>query len=128
MHSCRPFMSLGGLISMCILYAIVGGHNLPAARGDDVSRVHDGPPPLRYPILDSLYRSCTFLEKGHMAASENSTAKVSPNHLVCESSGNQAAAYIRTLIFNGDLRPGQRVPQDDIAVALGVSRIPLREA
>jgi DNA-binding GntR family transcriptional regulator len=63
-----------------------------------------------------------------MAASENSTAKVSPNHLVRESSGNQAAAYIRTLIFNGDLRPGQRVPQDDIAVALGVSRIPLREA
>jgi DNA-binding GntR family transcriptional regulator len=39
-----------------------------------------------------------------------------------------AASNIRKLIFNGDLRPGQRVPQDEIAVALGVSRIPLREA
>jgi DNA-binding GntR family transcriptional regulator len=62
------------------------------------------------------------------AATENGTAKARPNNLVRQSSGDQAAHYIRTLIFNGDLRPGQRVPQDDIAVALGVSRIPLREA
>lgn len=44
------------------------------------------------------------------------------------SSGDQAALYIRRLMFEGALRPGARVPQDDIAQTLGVSRIPVREA
>ena len=43
------------------------------------------------------------------------------------SSGNQAAEYIRKLIFDGDLRPGERVPQDRIAEVLSLSRIPVRE-
>src|SRR5215471_2650924 len=43
------------------------------------------------------------------------------------SSGDQAAAYIRRLIFEGALRPGSRVPQDDVARTLGISRIPVRE-
>jgi DNA-binding GntR family transcriptional regulator len=32
------------------------------------------------------------------------------------------------MIFDGELRPGQRVPQDDVAAMLGISRIPVREA
>jgi DNA-binding GntR family transcriptional regulator len=44
------------------------------------------------------------------------------------SSGGAAALYIRKLIFDGYLRPGARVHQDDVAQALGVSRIPVREA
>lgn len=44
------------------------------------------------------------------------------------SSGDQAASYLRRLIFEGRLKPGQRVPQDEVAEALGVSRIPVREA
>ena len=44
------------------------------------------------------------------------------------SSGEAAALYIRRLIFDGVLRPGTRVPQDDVAEALGISRIPVREA
>jgi DNA-binding GntR family transcriptional regulator len=44
------------------------------------------------------------------------------------SRGEEAARYIRSLIFDGELRPGSRVPQDDIAHSLGVSRIPVREA
>jgi DNA-binding GntR family transcriptional regulator len=44
------------------------------------------------------------------------------------SSAEHAALLIRRLIFDGDLRPGDRVPQDDIAAALGISRIPVREA
>jgi DNA-binding GntR family transcriptional regulator len=44
------------------------------------------------------------------------------------SSGDLAAVHIRTLIFNGELRQGDRVHQDDIAKRLGVSRIPVREA
>lgn len=43
------------------------------------------------------------------------------------SSGSQAAEYIRKLIFDGDLRPGERVPQDNIAEVLSLSRIPVRE-
>jgi DNA-binding GntR family transcriptional regulator len=44
------------------------------------------------------------------------------------SSGEQAAAYIRSLIFHGYLRRGDRIRQDKLAEALGVSRIPVREA
>ena len=44
------------------------------------------------------------------------------------SSGSQAAEYLRRLIFEGRLKPGERVPQDEVAEALGVSRIPVREA
>jgi DNA-binding GntR family transcriptional regulator len=44
------------------------------------------------------------------------------------SSGEHAALYIRRLIFDGQLRPGVRVPQDEVAKSLGISRIPVREA
>ncbi len=44
------------------------------------------------------------------------------------SSGDLVAIHIRSLIFNGELRQGDRVGQDDIARQLGVSRIPVREA
>ncbi len=44
------------------------------------------------------------------------------------SSGEQVAAHIRQLIFDGSLRQGDRIRQDDIADELGVSRIPVREA
>jgi DNA-binding GntR family transcriptional regulator len=48
--------------------------------------------------------------------------------LVRRSSGDQAAVHIRRLIFDGHLRPGARVPQEQIARTLGISRIPIREA
>lgn len=44
------------------------------------------------------------------------------------SSGDEAALFIRRLIFDGELRPGTRVPQDEVARRLGISRIPVREA
>ena len=44
------------------------------------------------------------------------------------SSGELVAVHIRTLIFDGELRQGDRVRQDEIAEQLGVSRIPVREA
>jgi DNA-binding GntR family transcriptional regulator len=44
------------------------------------------------------------------------------------SSGHHAADYIRRLIFDGVLQTGDRVPQDQVAQALGISRIPVREA
>lgn len=44
------------------------------------------------------------------------------------SSGDQVASHIRWMVYSGQLRPGDRVRQDDIAAQLGVSRIPVREA
>ena len=48
--------------------------------------------------------------------------------LTPHTSADRAARYVRRLIFDGHLRPRDRVPQDDVASALGISRIPLREA
>lgn len=44
------------------------------------------------------------------------------------STGERVAHYISRQIFDGSLTPGTRVPQDEIAQRLGVSRIPVREA
>jgi DNA-binding GntR family transcriptional regulator len=54
--------------------------------------------------------------------------RLSGDRLVRRSSGEEAARYIQRLIFDGDLPAGERVPQDEIARALGISRIPVREA
>jgi DNA-binding GntR family transcriptional regulator len=54
--------------------------------------------------------------------------RLAGQQIVRRSSGNDAALYIRRLIFEGELRPGERVPQDEIAQELGISRIPIREA
>jgi DNA-binding GntR family transcriptional regulator len=56
------------------------------------------------------------------------SAALPEQQLKRRSSGEAAALYIRKLIFDGYLRPGARVHQDDVAQALGVSRIPVREA
>ena len=52
----------------------------------------------------------------------------SADQLVRQSSGEHAAVYIRRLIFDGRLRPGERIPQEQVASTLGISRIPVREA
>jgi DNA-binding GntR family transcriptional regulator len=57
-----------------------------------------------------------------------STPLPSAGRLVRRSSGEEAALLIRRMIFEGELRPGTRVPQDEIAKSLGISRIPVREA
>lgn len=44
-----------------------------------------------------------------------------------KSAGGMVADYVRELIFDGELEGGDRVPQQQIAEALGVSRIPVRE-
>lgn len=44
------------------------------------------------------------------------------------SAGEEVADHIRQLVFFGELRDGQRVPQREIAQALGVSSVPVREA
>lgn len=44
------------------------------------------------------------------------------------TSSQQVASRIRRMIFTGELAPGDRIPQDQVAAELGVSRIPVREA
>jgi DNA-binding GntR family transcriptional regulator len=51
-----------------------------------------------------------------------------PARRVRRSSGDDAALLIKRMIFDGELAAGQRVPQDDVATMLGISRIPVREA
>lgn len=41
---------------------------------------------------------------------------------------DSVAAHIRELIFSGQLRPGSKVDQEQIASQLGVSKLPVREA
>jgi len=48
--------------------------------------------------------------------------------LVRQGAWELIAEHIKDLIFTGELRPGDRVPQEEIAARLGVSRIPVREA
>jgi DNA-binding GntR family transcriptional regulator len=48
--------------------------------------------------------------------------------LVRPTSAHQVASHIRRMIFTNQLKAGERVPQDEIAAALRVSRVPVREA
>jgi len=45
-----------------------------------------------------------------------------------QSVARSVADYVKDLILDGKLRPGDRVPQDQVAAALGVSNTPVREA
>lgn len=44
------------------------------------------------------------------------------------TTSQQVANHIRRMIFDGTLRTGDRLRQEDLAAQLGVSRIPVREA
>jgi DNA-binding GntR family transcriptional regulator len=44
------------------------------------------------------------------------------------SSGELVADHIRRRIISGELKPGERLTQEDIGERLGVSRVPVREA
>ena len=48
--------------------------------------------------------------------------------LARRSVGEVVSDHIRALVFRGELRDGERVPQREIAEALGVSSVPVREA
>jgi DNA-binding GntR family transcriptional regulator len=51
-----------------------------------------------------------------------------PRGLSRPTSAQQVADHIRRMIFENRLPAGERVPQDEIAADLGVSRVPVREA
>jgi len=43
-------------------------------------------------------------------------------------SSTRVASYLRDAILGGDLRPGDRIGQEDVAARLSTSRVPVREA
>lgn len=43
-------------------------------------------------------------------------------------SSSRVATYLREAILSGDLKPGDRIRQEEIAARLGASRLPVREA
>ena len=43
-------------------------------------------------------------------------------------SSARVAAYLREAILGGDLKPGDRIRQEEVAARLGASRLPVREA
>lgn len=50
------------------------------------------------------------------------------NHIARRSSGALIADELRRQIIRGDLGPGERLTQEEIAAELGASRVPVREA
>jgi DNA-binding GntR family transcriptional regulator len=62
-----------------------------------------------------------------MAGSAWTPHQHAPEALFGITTGARVAEYIRQLIWDGDLRAGDRVRQEEIAAALGVSRVPVRE-
>jgi len=50
------------------------------------------------------------------------------SRLARRSSGERIADHLRRQIITGDLGPGQRLAQEEIAAQLGTSRVPVREA
>jgi DNA-binding GntR family transcriptional regulator len=45
-----------------------------------------------------------------------------------ETQADQIAGVLRDAILRGDLQPGKTLRQEELAVSIGVSRVPLREA
>ncbi len=73
----------------------------------------------------------TFETRGLLSASQDVSARPQgPRRTDGErhTGADRVSRYVRDLIIRGALTPGQRVPQDDVALAMGVSRIPVREA
>jgi DNA-binding GntR family transcriptional regulator len=52
----------------------------------------------------------------------------SPRRRTYDNLKEAAAEYLRDAISSGQLVPGSRIDQDDVAATLGMSRVPVREA
>lgn len=63
-----------------------------------------------------------------MQSKRNMANAPPPAPVARRSVGEVVADHIRQLVFFGELRDGERVPQREIAEALGVSSVPVREA
>lgn len=60
-----------------------------------------------------------------MTTTSSATADTSDTVVAASA---RVAAYLRRAILRGELRPGDRIRQEDIAAKFGTSRLPVREA
>lgn len=63
-----------------------------------------------------------------MTASRRPEATTARRPLRRSPAGEAIAEYLRTLIFEGTLRPGERIDREQVAADMGTSQIPVREA
>jgi DNA-binding GntR family transcriptional regulator len=54
--------------------------------------------------------------------------RVPASALVSPTASERVAAYLRAAILGGEIGPGERVRQEEVAQRLGASRLPVREA
>jgi DNA-binding GntR family transcriptional regulator len=74
-------------------------------------------------------RSSARTQLSHLNDTQSATSARLPSQDVRRESVRRSVEYyVRKLVFDGKLRPGDRVPQDEVAAALGVSNTPVREA
>lgn len=64
----------------------------------------------------------------HVSSTPLSSFGLTPYRLGKPNLKEAVADMIRELIYSGRLRPGERIDQKEIAAALGVSKLPVREA
>jgi len=62
------------------------------------------------------------LSAQHIVIVDNQSPRKEP------STSERIAAYLREAILSGEIPPGSRIRQEEIAERLGTSRLPLREA
>lgn len=75
-----------------------------------------------------VVREVTIARRATASATEQSSRLTPTGGLHRPTNAQQVADYIRQMIFENRLRAGERVPQDEIAAELQVSRVPVREA
>lgn len=56
------------------------------------------------------------------------SARIAPSQLKYRTAPEVVAEYIRDAIYRNELRPGQQLQQEELAVKFGISRIPVRDA
>lgn len=75
--------------------------------------------------VDGMNRPVDRVAEPHEAALDDFDAGT---RIIRRSAGELVAEHVRRMIYTGALRSGDRIPQDRLAVELGVSRVPVREA
>src|ERR1700761_9470863 len=76
------------------------------------------------PFVPSLSSVVIFRLKNFWGPSIMSISVVIPRKPL----HNELASLLRTMIFKGELRPGNRISEQRLCTRFGVSRTPLREA
>jgi DNA-binding GntR family transcriptional regulator len=109
-------LSAAHLVDTPCIHVMVRGRQGPFGRGREI---------LVQPV--TLSRMATHARSGKGSSQHNDMGAVLPT-LDRVSTRLQVVDILRNAIITGALRPGQKVPEEEIARSLGTSRTPVREA